>query len=128
MKIKNLTPKTVELTTYELTGGREFKIYLAGHGNTDLVNLYIPDLESLRGVIEVEGYHPVKETPTVVETTPIEETMQAIEEIVEEETQTPEPQKEAHETEKSEFICDICGAEFASIRGLTSHKNRVHSD
>lgn len=31
-------------------------------------------------------------------------------------------------TAEDKFICSICGAEFASNRGLTSHMKRVHAD
>lgn len=32
------------------------------------------------------------------------------------------------EEESSEFICDICGGEFASSRGLANHKSRAHNN
>lgn len=53
-----------------------------------------------------------------------EEVQEAPEIMREETVEVAEPVAEIAE---DNFICEICGAEFASARGLNSHKNRAHS-
>lgn len=112
MKIKNITSKRQELRIVEFDGGREFTIYLEGFGETEIQGAYIPGIENLSHVVKILSDSPHKVLPTPIQ----------------EEQMTPE---ESHEESvtiiEDKFICDICGAEFASARGLNSHKNRAHA-
>lgn len=119
MKIKNLTPDTQKLVVKEIVGEkREYDIYVSPHGVTDIERMTIKEPKDLSGIFEVEGVIiPIieKESPVIIneESNPLEE-----------EESTGDAGVSTGET----HICDICGAEFGSARGLASHKNRAHSN
>lgn len=132
MVVKNLTDKLQTLVVKPLLGeDREYDIYLNPKSTTDLDrHLVVVNKDKLKGLVEFEGENvevvPVKEevpeTPAEeVPKTIVEETPVAVEETSEEEA----PVEEAPAPDK--FVCEVCGAEFASNRGLTTHMNKVHS-
>ena len=53
MIIKNLTSKVQSIKLEELVGGREFTLYVEGHGVTDVVGAYIPNAEKYNGIFEI---------------------------------------------------------------------------
>lgn len=112
MNIKNLTSDTQKIIMQELVGDRRcYDIFVAPYGTTDLGREgIILNLESLEGSIEVMGIPKAKEEIKAPESPAAEETVET-------------PKKE-EVTDK--FICEECGAEFASARGLASHKNKTH--
>lgn len=119
MIIKNLTPEEIKFEVQERTGEHNrYKLSLRGFGSTDIdrtleiVNL--PVLTALK-VIEVEGYVAPSFSQGV------ESLQETPEEVVEE-------KKEENPQEPESLKCDICGAEFASARGLAAHKNRAHQE
>lgn len=116
MIVKNLTRDLQELQIFEFIGDRMFTIYVEGNSSTELRDAYVPHTERYDGIFQfISGESFVVDTPS-------EESVEDT--IVEEEVQT-----EVEDIEVSDsFICDICGAEFGSARGLNSHKNRSHSD
>ena len=126
MVIKNLTSKVQPIKLEELVGGREFTLYVEGHGVTDVVGAYIPRVEKYNGIFEIGCKCPSINTH---DTPHIEEEVK--EDNAENDSNSEEPEEEKKDKEpevaEDKFVCDICKAEFASARGLASHKNRVHS-
>ena len=126
MIIKNLTSKVQSIKLEELVGGREFTLYVEGHGVTDIVGAYIPNAEKYNGIFEIGCICPSVSTHDI---STIEE--EVTEDKVEDDSNSEETEEEKKDIEpevaEDKFICDICKAEFASARGLASHKNRVHS-
>lgn len=131
MVIRNLTPKVQSLRVEEYVGGREFTIYVEGNSTTDIEGMFILANQKIQGIFEVEGCDSFHTIPEAVENIPndVEETIlpgddEPTTSSGEEEVITPNDVEESSES----FICDVCGAEFASVRGLTTHKNRSHSE
>lgn len=132
MKIKNLTNKQQAVTVRDLTGDRrEYVVYLTPYGATDidLVNILHP--ERYAGILEINGI-AVKRAGEVEEIdTPEEPKSKEVEEINTLKSLIEESKKVEESTpeiSKDTFVCDICGAEFASARGLNAHKNKAHSE
>lgn len=117
MKIKNLTSEVLALRVIEFGGSREYFIYLQGNSTTELEGCYLSKRNDLTK-IEIEGT-----TPVVLQSIEVPE----IENPQSEEVAIPEEEEKKPEV-SDKFICDICGEEFGSARGLNSHKNRAHSD
>lgn len=126
MIIKNLTSKVQSIKLEELVGGREFTLYVEGHGVTDVVGAYIPNAEKYNGIFEIEC---ICHSVSTHDISTIEEEVDNDKAEDDSNSEEPEEEKKDKESEVAEdkFICDICKAEFASARGLASHKNRVHS-
>ena len=131
MVIRNLTSKVQSLRVEEYVGGREFTIYVEGNSTTDIEGMFILANQKIQGIFEVEGCESFHNIPEAVENIPndVEETIlpgddEPTTSSGEEEVITPNDVEESSES----FICDVCGAEFASVRGLTTHKNRSHSE
>lgn len=131
MVIRNLTSKVQSLRVEEYVGGREFTIYVEGNSTTDIEGMFILANQKIQGIFEVEGCESFHTIPEAVENIPndVEETIlpgddEPTTSSGEEEVITPNDVEESSES----FICDVCGAEFASVRGLTTHKNRSHSE
>lgn len=59
--------------------------------------------------------------------TPVVEPEKVEEPVVVEPVKT-EPESKFSETEVSEYVCETCGAVFASARGLTRHMNKEHAE
>lgn len=131
MKVRNLTPEVQELKIVEIAGGREFTIYVEGNSCTDIVEACIQDTSKIGKVFEIVGL-PIFDSTKSIEEPEIPQTPEEITPVEE----IKEPEKEVIESESEDsaepsiasekFICDICGAEFASARGLNSHKSRSH--
>lgn len=67
------------------------------------------------------------ETPVVAE--PVKPEPVAIETAVDPEpVKVAESENKINETEVSEYVCEVCGAVFASARGLTRHMNKEHAE
>lgn len=126
MRIRNLTSDTQALKVIELVGGREFDIYIEGNGCTDIDGMYLRDLNQLGSTFEiVSNVQPSVSEETIPEGSNEEDSQEDLKE--ESQDDSKEESKEESTTPVSDkFICDVCGAEFASARGLTSHKNRSH--
>lgn len=130
MIIRNLTSKLQPIKLEELVGGRELTLYVEGHGVTDITGAYIPHIENYLGIFRIEDNVSALFARSS-ESTENREELENLEESIEE-NELEEENKEDIESKEPEvienkFICDICKAEFASARGLNSHKNRVHS-
>lgn len=138
MKIKNLTPKMRGVRVVELVGGKAFTVYIQGNRSMDIPGVYIPDTKAYEGIIEVDN--PFNSTPVEIEETQVgeeettgEEVITSEDEVVQESTEKGEDDTPAGEDSQSaetltdKFICQECGAEFASERSLKSHISRVHS-
>ena len=126
MKIKNLTSEVVDFKVSELSGERDFFISLLGNGSTEILGAYIPNIEKYKGILEVESPFSSIETLKDFEEREEEISEEVPETLAEEVEEIPEDIEEPQGDLKDVFICDICEAEFASMRGLTSHKSRVH--
>lgn len=118
MIIKNPTPEIQEIVVREIVGTRsEYTFYINPYGSLDLESNFLLVKEKTKGFIEV-----VEETKNTVippVPTPVDEDLTA------EETDPTVP-TEVEIVDK--FICEKCGAEFASARGLTSHMNKLHAE
>ena len=130
MIIRNLTSELQPIKLEELVGGRELTLYVEGHGVTDITGAYIPHIENYLGIFEIEDNVSALFARSS-ESTENREELENHEESIEE-NELEEENKDGIESKEPEviedkFICDICKAEFASARGLNSHKNRVHS-
>lgn len=120
MIVKNITNKVQSLSLYNIFEERSYIIYVAAGSSFELPTGSIIDTNIL-------GDKFVKIDENVI-TDVSEETVvkEKIEELV---IDLPVEESEASTPEtvlSDKFICDICNAEFASARGLTAHKNRVH--
>lgn len=138
MKIKNLTSRTQKLVVREITGEkRVYDIYVTPYGTTDIERMTIREPKDLSGIFEVDGVvvTPAEvEIPVTKNPTPEEPHGEIMDETSDEEpTGEPTPEEPTQDTtpenttsEDGVFVCDICKSEFASARGLASHKNRAH--
>ena len=119
MLIKNLTDQVQELHVRELRGSdRVFSVYIQPQGVTDLDRLFvIVDKEQVGKVVEVVGVPIPKDEPAKIESS----------EVDSKEMDTPSEKSPEPEILLDKFICDECGAEFASARGLNNHKNKAHT-
>lgn len=124
MFAKNLTSKVQEVRVQEFgTPIREYCIYLEPNGCTELVGLLVTNKKELKGLVDFEKKVVSEEPRISVDVHPVI----IKEEIAEASTEGAADSTEA-EVLESKFICDECGAEFASSRGLASHKARVHEN
>lgn len=134
MRVKNLTSSLLKLKVEEMTPEhREYIVYIEPDSSTDLERLKLLDKESLYGKVEIDG---VKLGATV--DTSDESSDQVDDEEVSEDKEDESSDQEYTTTDSDNpteeidnkvdtYVCDQCGAEFASARGLSSHMNRVHS-
>lgn len=126
MVIKNLTPKLQPVEVDELVGGRGYTLYVEGHGVTEIEGAYIPNMKKYEGIFEVLDKSI---TPNAEYSPEFVEEIKENEEKNEEDGVSPEEEKKSEpEVAEDKFVCEYCGAEFASARGLNSHKNRVHPE
>lgn len=129
MIIKNLTSDTLKLTMQEMVGEhRNYDFYLSPNGFTEVDwHFRLLNLEKLvsLGVLECSDFERKPEVISIEDILP---------DMNEEDTQnSQEDDSDSEDQEESEvstdkIICEICGAEFASTRGLTSHKSRAHAE
>lgn len=131
MIIKNLTSSLQGLRVAELVGGREFTIYLQGHASTELRDICVTETDKLGKTFLIlgESTTSIVEDPEETSTeTPVDEEVETTEESGDQPAQedTTETSQESNVEEK--FICDICGEEFGSARGLSAHKSRAHQE
>ena len=131
MKVTNLTEEVQKLSVRSLIGDREsFDIFVQPKGTTDLPQKLIFDASKYKGIFKFEGDAiPVAKKSSSTE----KKEEDAVEEKVEEKKEEA-PVKEvkeeapAEEAPKSAYVCDICGAEFGSAKGLKAHKNKAHAE
>lgn len=120
MIIKNPTPEIQEIVVREIVGTRsEYTFYINPYGSLDLDSNFLLVKEKTKGSIEVVEEPKKTVIPPVPTPTPVDEDLTA------EETD-PTVSTEVEIVDK--FICEKCGAEFASARGLTSHMNKLHAE
>lgn len=131
MKIRNLTDKMQGLRVRELPGGEGYTIFIEAKGETVLQGAIVSERDEVKfdkGIFEYVGVE--RSAPKIEESIESEE-VELITEDLEEESVEEESQVESLPEESTagdgKFICEECGAEFASTRGLNSHMNRVHS-
>lgn len=134
MKIKNLTSSVQALRLVDLVEGREFTIYIEGNSWTDIAGMYLADMTQLTNKFEIMDsiMNVTKVDAELAEVATSEDTAESTdrEEISEDapEEEDKESEEEPVSSLPNKFICDICGAEFASDRGLNSHKSRSHNN
>lgn len=122
MLLKNLTSHTVSVTLAELTGDyKQYSICIMPHGITEVFNSKILHEDHYKDILEIDGHSHAQIVPDPV-VVKIEVKDDPISSENLEVTESQDVQEESNDT----FVCDICGAEFASARGLNSHKNKVH--
>lgn len=126
MKVKNLTDRIQSLWIKNpREGGRSLSVEVRPHDTRDISDYYpdksmMPDFDKN---FEIVG--STKNIPSIK----VEETITEIQEDTTGDTQIPDEEKFSNPTVlEDKFICEICGAEFASARGLSSHKNRTHPE
>lgn len=145
MIIKNLTSDVQKVTVEDIFTDRLYDVYIEPHGVTTLDGIILPQKEKLSGIVEVVRSH----IQTEVNLNLVQETLssedgseggdglegeipaachdEVISHSEDSTIQENAPEKTpTSDVNESKFICDICGAEFASSRGLNSHKNRSH--
>ena len=120
MIINNLTPQTLRVRLKEISGDKnEYDIFIQPHGSTEVSQVTVVNADPRLLAITSDPYQvPIPNTSSPVKDAIEEEPEKPVEEVVEEKTPV----------EDSKFICDICGAEFASSRGLARHKSSSHSE
>lgn len=138
MVIRNLTCKPQSLTVKEITGcHREYDINFQPQSAVELDrHLIVVHPEKYAGIFDlgvciIEETRTVGATDAVGDENPTEEIIKdeiPVDETVKEETPIVEFADAVEDKAPDSFICDICGAEFASARGLASHKNKAHSE
>lgn len=116
MIVKNLTAHSVRIDLKNITEDHEeYSIHIVPHGSTDISNLTaITNRLALGSSIYLEGEVLEKVADEDPESNSVEETNQV------------EEEKTAPEQLESKFICEKCGAEFASSRSLAAHMTRSH--
>lgn len=130
--MKNVTSNTLTLNAKTKTKPTEsYKISLISGGIYELEQTWtyhdLSDLVS-QGKLIIYGEDDVADSTEPEPTLdPVTETVadSTDEEIVEEDEPTEEHEEDT-ETKSDSFICEICGAEYASLRGLQSHLSRSH--
>ena len=132
MKIYNKTNQIQELRVFDRGSHREFNIYVCAHSSTELERtLVAPDLPKLKEIFQVVDETPIVKVSTVKAVEVIENTVETENVPVVEEIPAEAPVEESISEDVEEpdnFICDICGEEFASSRSLSRHKNKAHSE
>lgn len=145
MKIKNLTSVVQSLWIRDMLRGGSIQVQVLPTEPREIASHYIPDRSKTtdfdkRFQIILEGN--ITKTVSKVEDTSNEEVTNEVENEISnnQDVEDDEPTEQGVEpsneetTEKEpevsedKFICDECGAEFASARGLASHKSRAHSE
>lgn len=126
--IKNLTPKVQSIEIEEFASGRGFTLYVEGNGVADVEGAYIPNIERYEGIFKIGGQ--IAQSRVIDSIESISEEIIEDKENKENEEDVPPVEDESLENDivEDKFICDICKAEFASARGLASHKNRTHPE
>lgn len=128
MLIKNLTSAVQKVEVEDILCDRIYPIYVEPHSVATLEGVILLHKDKLAGIIEIEGNPVVPTTAAVVRETPsFEEESSEVENPSEEEEQE-EIIPPVTEMNDSQFICEICKAEFASTRGLANHMARTHSN
>lgn len=118
MKVKNLLNVVQSITVKDVAGEyREYQLYIEPQATIEIERnlMIVPSSLSANVIIVDENVKESVKTPTVVEVKSVE--TPKVEEV------NPAVEEPAV-TDK--FICDTCGAEFASAKGLSSHKNKAH--
>lgn len=151
MKIYNKTNQIQELLVNDRCAHSQYLIYVNAKGTTSLdAHIFAPSLPKLvsAGIFQILDEKVcnckehckietsteevnTEENPEVdsvdsgenmdisEETNPTEENNEVVDSPI------PEEKSEVNE-EVTKFICDVCGGEFASSRGLTRHKSMAH--
>lgn len=120
MIIKNLTNNTLQMRMKErIDNRREYEFSIAPGSSSEILKEYtIIDLEKYirEGKVATDTYHVQTDT----EETHVDEKEETV--LVEKEEASDKDSNESSST-----VCDICGAEFASTRGLAAHRSKVHA-
>lgn len=134
MKITNLTDERQEIKLREIFGDNyEYSIYLEPHGSTEIEKVTI--LNHRESILSINDEQPAV-VPALVEEE-VEVVLEEYDELEEGEVVLGEhdevedeiaPVEEKPQVDGPEFVCEVCGAEFASSRGLNAHKNKAHSE
>ena len=130
MVIKNLTNKQVSFSVKEITGDNKVSDhFIIPYGSTEIERVTLVNPNQYVDILEVDGT-PITFDDTISKLIP---TIQFIEkekqvEVIPEVEESQEVEITPEPAVADTFKCDICGAEFASARGLSSHKNKAHSN
>lgn len=125
MILKNLTSTLKEFEVRDITSSQIFKCYLQPHGTVEIERMILVNPDALEGIEIVGQIIRAPRTPVVEELTISEDTPSDV--APSEEGETKDPEEPTPSMNEDKFICDECGAEFASAKGLTAHKSRSHN-
>lgn len=121
MIIQNLTNEVVELRVrYFSMDHMELTQYLQPYAKVKFDKAVILNLPEVITKVKVGDVATPQEVVVEVAETPVATEPEDVQEVQEEVPETTE-------VVEDKFICEECGAEFASARGLSSHMNRVHN-
>lgn len=135
MLVRNLTSEQQKFIVKEIAGEhREYDLYLAPNGSTELENTFVLK-GNYEGILEFEGcqcHHEVAPVEKPAEegdvVPPVDNPeIPPVDEDNKDGASAGDDGNGEKKSDPDSFICDICGAEFASARGLASHKNKVHA-
>lgn len=126
MLIKNLTNKQQSFDVKEITGeNKVYTIYVTPYGSTEVDRVLLVNPMQYAGILEIDGKPIVHKETIQIPINSLPKVENKLEESIEVEEDTPVVETTVAE---DSFICDICGAEFASARGLAAHKNKSHTN
>ena len=133
MYVKNTSSKRQVVKVRHLTSHQEFDISIQPGGTTEIDNLM--KIVSKDHSVQIQDPKSVpSDSLSEVESNPVEES-KTDSDVVDEIKTTDNVEEESTEEEETaleetkvdgKFICDECGAEFASARSLSLHKSRAH--
>ena len=136
MIIKNLTSEVLSLRVKELLADCSYDLTIQAKGFTEIDRaMEIVQLSSLLRERKVEIVSGLVTPREIIKEVSIDVSDPVQPQEDEKADTVDEPQEdekadtvETSQPETSTYICDICGAEFASARGLSSHKKKTHEE
>lgn len=141
MKVYNKTNQIQTISVYDRNTRKPYEIYVCSNSTTEIFNDMVVkgDIDRDKFLLLSDEGIPIEETPRVfkeltqvedicedAEVVDIDETL--IDTVSEESNIEEEVEEDSSKAESSSFICEICGAEFASSRGLSTHMKKSHSN